>query len=127
MTKLKQTIKKLSPEELKNLEKELREDSVHVRHIIEEEIKQNEENQKKVCVVCGNPISESKEPLTLYFGRKDFRKKAYFCAVDCLQYYLEKMKNSENIIPKTAKLRTHKKKTGILTKIIYSISKAFEY
>jgi len=126
MVKLKEIIKKLSPEELKDLEKELRTDSIHVKHIIEKEIKQNKFMKEKVCIVCGNPISQSKEPLTLFFGRRDFRKKAYFCAVDCLEFYLKQIKNSETT-PKPKKAITKKRQPGILTKIIYSISKAFEY
>jgi len=126
MVKLKEIIKKLSPEELKELEKELRTDSIHVKHIIEKEIKQNKVMKEKVCIVCGNPISQSKEPLTLFFGRRDFRKKAYFCAVDCLEFYLKQTKNPETT-PKPKKTITKKRQLGILTKIIYSISKAFEY
>jgi hypothetical protein len=31
----------------------------------------------------------------LIFGPKDFRKKASFCALDCLEYFIEKIKKEK--------------------------------
>ena len=63
----------------------------------------NLEFKSKKCVVCGRDIEDVDEPFVLYFGKKGFRKRAFFCGIDCLSYFLnqyrelkEKRKTNEN-------------------------------
>jgi tRNA(Ile2) C34 agmatinyltransferase TiaS len=47
-------------------------------------------NTNKVCPVCNTPIGEG--GLTLIFGSADFKRKAEFDAVDCLEYFISKIR-----------------------------------
>lgn len=50
------------------------------------------ESDAKVCVVCGKPIIYGDDSFTLIFGKDDFKKKASFCAIDCMNYFMTKIK-----------------------------------
>jgi ribosomal protein S3AE len=65
----------------------------HMENLINEKLQQKlQEDPNKVCPVCNSPIEDSN--MTLVFGPSDFRKKASFCALDCLEFFLGKIKNN---------------------------------
>lgn len=49
--------------------------------------------EQKVCAVCGMGTNEG---FTLVFGPADFRKKATFCAMDCLEYFIQHLKGTKD-------------------------------
>lgn len=57
-------------------------------------------NTKKTsfCAVCGSKLDESQYVYTLVFGPDDFQKKASFCGLDCMEYFLNYLKklNKQN-------------------------------
>jgi len=48
-------------------------------------------NSNKVCPVCNTETKED-EGLTIIFGSPNMRQKATFDGVDCLEYFLTKLK-----------------------------------
>lgn len=88
--KLAQIIEKLSLEELKKIEKDLSDGNF--QKIIEKKI-ESLTQKETICAVCNNKISEA--GFVLFFGPDDFRKKANFCAFDCLEYFINHLKKSE--------------------------------
>ncbi len=90
--KIKKVIENANLKELRELKSYLQ---FQIEEIIDEINKRIEklEESKKVCAVCGTPISEVDEPFELIFGKRGFRKKAYFCGIDCLNFFLHNYHN----------------------------------
>lgn len=93
--RVKDVIRSLDYDDLIKLKKDLDSGSVHIKRLISEQIRSIENEHKKTCSVCASPINmDSTTTFTLIFGPYDFKKKATFCAIDCLQYFLSQLKRS---------------------------------
>ena len=91
MQKLRKIIENLGYEELMKLKKEM--ENGEFKKIIEQKIRNFETTHEKACSVCYNDLEPfSTSNYTLVFGPDDFRKKARFCAFDCLQYFLDNLR-----------------------------------
>ena len=89
MNKLAKLIESLDEEDLKLLKKDLK--AGNIERLINKKLQdKREEDFNKVCPVCQAQIEEGS--LTLIFGPEGLRKKASFCAMDCLEYFLNKIK-----------------------------------
>ena len=96
--KLMEIVDNLEHEDLIKLQRDLEEEGIHIKKLVSEKIQQLENNEEEVCVVCGNPINPYyTEHYKLIFGPRDFRKKASFCALDCLEYFLKNLKQVKTI------------------------------
>ena len=96
--KLREIIDNLDHEDLIKLQKDFEEEGIHVKKLISDKIQQLEDSEKAVCAVCGKPINPYyTEYYKLIFGPRDFRKKASFCALDCMEYFLKNLKDSKTI------------------------------
>ena len=89
MNRLTRLIQNLSEKDLKLIRKDLVEGNIE-RLISKKLQEKREEDFNKVCPVCQAPLGEGN--LTLIFGPEGLRKKASFCALDCLEYFLSKIK-----------------------------------
>lgn len=90
MEKITKAIDELSEEELESLERQIKDGTIH-RFI--ETKKEFFKIKDKVCPVCGNGVKE--DCFVLTFGTPEMRKKAHFCGVDCLEYFLKSFKFGE--------------------------------
>jgi len=64
-----------------------------IKSMITAKVKEIEQKENKHCATCGDVIKPSiVDTLTLLFGPKDFKKKASFCALDCLEYFFTKLR-----------------------------------
>ena len=97
--KLKEIVDNLEHEDLIKLQKDIEEEGgIHVKRLVSEKIQQLEDNEKAICAVCGKPINPYyTEHYKLIFGPRDFRKKASFCALDCMEYFLKNLRESKTI------------------------------
>lgn len=83
----------LDYDELVKIKKDLDAGAVHIKRLINFKLKEKETEHKKVCASCGAGIDPfSVNNLTLVFGPEDFKKKATFCAYDCMQSFMENLK-----------------------------------
>ncbi|NQU98211.1 hypothetical protein HQ533_01985 [Candidatus Woesearchaeota archaeon] len=87
MEKITKIIETFNYEELMDLKKQLKEGNLN--STVEKKLERFK-NLNKVCPVCNSPVGE--EGLTLTFGPSDFRKRALFDGVDCLEYFLYKIR-----------------------------------
>lgn len=103
MNKLSKLITEMEYEDLKLIKKDL--DEGNITKILESKINEYENKKETICPVCHNVLNNpDNETFTLIFGEKGFRKKATFCATDCLEYFLshikklneQKIKNGEH-------------------------------
>lgn len=97
--KLREIVDNLEHEDLIKLQKDLEEEEgIHVKKLVSDKIQQLEDTEKAICAVCGNPINPYyTEHYKLIFGPRDFRKKASFCALDCLEFFLKNLKQAKTI------------------------------
>ena len=91
MNKLTGIISNLGFEELRALEKDL--DSGNIERLIKERIMQFDRS-RKICPICYRTIEECDEHFTLTFGPNDFKKKASFCGLDCLEIFISRIKEA---------------------------------
>ena len=91
MQDMKRLIEKLGYEDLMRMKKELEEGEL--KKFIEQKLRHFETTHEKTCSVCYNLLEpHSMHNYSLVFGPDDFKKKASFCGLDCLQYFLENLK-----------------------------------
>ncbi len=63
------------------------------KKLIEKKLEERNLKHNKLCSNCTGIINPySTNNYTLIFGPDDFRKKATFCALDCLEYFLNSLK-----------------------------------
>lgn len=90
---IRDVIPYLEHEDLLKMKRDLDNGGFHIRKLIEKQIKQNEHKHELICATCsGNIDPEKQRTYTLLFGPEEFKKKASFCAIDCLQYFLDRLK-----------------------------------
>ncbi|MFH1849490.1 MAG: hypothetical protein ABH879_04860 [archaeon] len=91
--RVRDVIESLDDTELRKMQKDLDEGGVHLRDLVTNKITERENQHRAFCSVCSTEISpQSTTSYTLVFGPHDFRKKATFCALDCLEYFLSNLK-----------------------------------
>ena len=91
--RLRDVIDSLSTEELIKIMNDLKNGSVHIKRLVNSKIKERMSQHEEYCSVCGQKLNPSSvNNYTLVFGPSDFRKKASFCGLDCLEYFLMELK-----------------------------------
>ena len=66
--------------------------AVALKRLLEENIKNKLKEHEKICATCSNTLNFYKtNNYTLIFGPDDFKKKASFCGLDCLEYFIKKL------------------------------------
>ena len=106
--RFKDLINNLDHDELLSLRKDLQGGAVTIKKIIDGKIKENEKGKERYCAVCDKKMDIYSANYTLLFGPDDFKKRASFCAIDCLEYfinYLKDLKNSEKKMVENEKER----------------------
>ena len=78
-------LENLSEQELELFERELKEG--YVQKYVERK-KEFFKVKDKICPVCNNTVDV--DCFVLMFGEPSFRKKAHFCGIDCLKYFLDR-------------------------------------
>lgn len=79
--------------ELMRFKSDLDSGAVTIKRLLEEKIKKGLKEHEKVCATCSNSLNLYKtNNYTLLFGPDDFKKKASFCGLDCLEYFMIKLK-----------------------------------
>jgi hypothetical protein len=93
---VKDMISNLEYDDLMKMKKDLEQGGIHLGRLLHDKIKQHQLEHKRTCAICQNEIDPySTNNYTLLFGPEDFKKKATFCAVDCLEYFLRQMKEKK--------------------------------
>ena len=87
MEKITEIIKQLTFDELKELRNNL--EKGEMRALVDSRLERFK-SSNKVCPVCNTDVGD--EGFTLIFGPEGLKKKATFDAIDCLEYFLYKMK-----------------------------------
>ncbi len=87
----------LNYEELIDLQRDLFGGGTQFKQLVSNKIKEVNESQTKICATCGSSVNMRENyEYTLIFGSKDLKKRASFCAVDCLEYFFIQLKTIAN-------------------------------
>lgn len=87
MERISEIIKQLTFEELLEFRNNL--EKGEMKELVESRLERFK-NLNKVCPVCNTSVEE--EGFTLIFGPEGLKKKATFDAIDCLEYFLYKIR-----------------------------------
>ena len=91
--KVSEIVAMLNYEELVDLQRDLFGGGTTIKQVVNNRIKEVNDSQTRVCATCGNTVNLSQNhEYTLIFGPKDLKKRATFCAVDCLEYFFVQLK-----------------------------------
>jgi rRNA maturation endonuclease Nob1 len=90
--KVREMIEAIDDDDLYKLQNDLSNGGVYLKKLVQDKIKQVENRKKTFCTTCGQSLEEREHAFTLLFGPEDFKKKASFCELDCLEYFLAGMK-----------------------------------
>jgi len=91
--RLKQFLGMLEHHELVDLKQQIEKGSLDLSKEIRAKIKDYQKKHEKYCGTCSNDIDPyNTNSYTLLFGPEDFKKKASFCGLDCLEYFLISLK-----------------------------------
>jgi hypothetical protein len=67
--------------------------AITLKKLIEVKIKMKLKEHEKTCSTCSNDLKFYRpNNYTIVFGPDDFKKKASFCGLDCLEYFINKLK-----------------------------------
>ncbi len=91
--------------ELVRLKQEMEKGTLDITKSIQKKIKEHEKMHASYCTTCSNTLdSYNINNYTIIFGPEDFRKKASFCGLDCLEYFLTKLKQMQKTEKNTEKI-----------------------
>jgi hypothetical protein len=87
--KLHDAIGSMDYDDLVELNRDLQQGGISIKRLVEEKIINKEKEMGKHCVACNSEIDPSRTSnYTLLFGPEGLRRKATFCALDCLKYFI---------------------------------------
>lgn len=92
--KLKDAIGSMDYHDLVDLHEDLREGGHATRNLVEQKILEKEKEIGKFCHVCQSEIDpHSTTNYTLLLGPEGLRRKASFCAIDCMKYFITQLED----------------------------------
>src|SRR3989338_11577140 len=98
MYSLKKFLDSLEHYELVRLKQQIEKGSLDIEKEIRDSITEHEKKHAKFCATCSNTMDPyNTSNYTIVFGPDDFRKKASFCGLDCLEYFLIKIRQIKQI------------------------------
>lgn len=87
--KIDDAINSLDYEDLVKLNQDLREGGHGLRSMVEQNIVKKEAESGKMCHVCHSDIDpHSPQNFTITLGPEGLRRRASFCALDCLKFFI---------------------------------------
>lgn len=97
MYRFKQFLGTLEHYELVLLKKQVEIGKLDVVKEVQDKIKEAEKKHENYCVTCSNDLDPyNTNNYTIMFGPEDFKKKASFCGLDCLEYFLTNLKQTKD-------------------------------
>lgn len=93
-TRYEDLLRTLKYQELMRLKGDVDQGGVQLKKFLEERVKRRLREHEKTCATCSGKLTfYTKSNYTLIFGPDDFKKKASFCGMDCLEYFMGKLKD----------------------------------
>jgi len=90
--KVREILDSIEEQDLYKLQADLEKGGIYLKKLVGDRLKQLENTKMRQCTTCGHDIADKQSTYTLLFGPEDFKKKASFCEMDCLEYFLAGLK-----------------------------------
>jgi hypothetical protein len=91
--RLTDVVGSLDYEELVNLQRDLFKGGGAIKQVITNRIREMNTAEARTCGTCGTAINlRTAKEFTLIFGPADLKKRASFCALDCMDYFFNNLK-----------------------------------
>jgi hypothetical protein len=74
--------------DLYKMHQDLAKGGIYMKKLVSDQLHELEHQKMTSCATCGRALDDKNESFTIVFGPDDFRKKASFCELDCLEYFL---------------------------------------
>ncbi len=83
----------LDYDNLIELQRDLLRGGASIKQVVSIKLKEITATEVRVCATCGGTINmRVANEFTLIFGPSDFKKRASFCAIDCMEYFTANLK-----------------------------------
>jgi hypothetical protein len=92
--RLRDILDSVDESDLAKMQADLAKGGVFLRKLVDDKVQQLEHQKRGSCVTCGQNLEQKYKTYTLIFGPDDFRKKASFCEIDCLEYFMASLKRA---------------------------------
>ncbi|MFW6014053.1 MAG: hypothetical protein ACOCQG_02670 [Candidatus Nanoarchaeia archaeon] len=92
VSKVRDMINSINEDELQKLYTDLSKGGNHLKKLVSEKLQELEESKTNFCVTCGKGLGDHNASFSLVFGKNGLRKKACFCELDCLEYFVSELK-----------------------------------
>ncbi len=87
----------LSYDDLASLKRDIDNQALATKRMVEEKLKKKMREFDKTCSVCLSDLRfYNPSNYTLIFGPDDLKKKASFCGLDCLEYFIRQLHEIKN-------------------------------
>lgn len=91
--RLKEVIDLLEYEELIRIKDDLNKGGDGVMILVDNKIKDEIKKRNEFCAVCAAKVEpESRTKFHIIFGPDELKRNVSFCAMDCLEYFLNELK-----------------------------------
>jgi hypothetical protein len=91
--KLREVIDLLEYEELIRIKDDINKGGDGIKILVDNKIKDEIKKKNEFCAVCAAKVEpESSTKFTLTFGPEELKRTVSFCAIDCLEYFLNEIK-----------------------------------
>lgn len=102
-------IEYLEYDELIKMRMDLEKGGIQIAQLVDNKIEQEMRKYNIFCATCSHKLDlYSCNHFTLFFGPQDIQRRASFCALDCLEYFLKNLRQlqqEENQQQKTTTAR----------------------
>lgn len=91
--KVADVVSSLDYEELIELQRDLFRGGASIKQVVSSKLKEITATEVRVCATCGGSINlRVANEFTMIFGPSEFKKRASFCAIDCMEYFTANLK-----------------------------------
>jgi len=91
--KFEEIVHQMDISELVRMRKDIDDGGAGIKSLIDHKIKEELRKQQIFCTTCTGKVSPSSENnFTLIFGPESLKRKASFCGMDCMEYFLRNLK-----------------------------------
>ena len=99
--KLREVMDYIEYDELIKIRKDISMGGIHLLQLVDQKLKEETKKHDVYCSICNARLElYSVNNFTLIFGPDDLRKKASFCAIDCMEYFLKNLKDLRRHVDK---------------------------
>jgi hypothetical protein len=90
--KVRDIVDSIDENDLYKMQADLSKGGLFLKKIVDDKLKSMQNEKRGFCSTCGQSLDEKYKTYTILFGPEDFKKKASFCELDCLEYFLAGLK-----------------------------------